>query len=371
MKKFFLLLFIPSLLFCKTNIYYNLGIDSYFKNNLEDSLSNFKKATSAFPESFLSWFYLGKTYYRLKMNKEAKDALLKASSLSLEDVKSRLLLAQILMEEEDYKNAAKSYKDVLSIEEENLEANFSLGKTYIKLEKFDDAIFYLKKAAELAPDEPEVHFSLGCALLSKDEPNFAKDAFTKAISLESNNPLFYYYRGNAYFKLADYTNPIDSDFVSVEDYRRAIEFGLYTPDVFFMYGNALLARGFYYLKTKNEKKAYDMLEKAIVEYKHAISLSEGASNAYNNMGLAYYYLDRTDEAIFYFKKSVELEPLIAFFHDNLGDAYYKKGDFKNSLLEFSLALELSPDYTPDDKILPFPARGIKEKIREAKRRVQK
>ncbi|MEW6103461.1 MAG: tetratricopeptide repeat protein [bacterium] len=371
MKKFLFLLFIPCLIFCETNIYYNLGIDSYFKNNLEDSLSNFKKATSAFPDSFLSWFYLGKTYYRLKMNKEAKNALLKASLLSPDDTKSRLLISQILMEEEDYKKAGASYKDVLSIDPENLEANLSIGKAYIKLEKFDDAIFYLKKALELAPDEPDANFSLGCALLSKDELESAKDAFTKAISLESNNPLFYYSRGNAYFRLADYTSPMDSDFVSIEDYKMAIEFGLCTPDVFFMYGNALLARGFYYLKTKNEKKAYDMLEKAIVEYKNAISLSPGASNAHNNMGLAYYYLDRIDEAISQFKKAVELEPLIAFFHDNLGDAYYKKGDFKNSLLEFNLVLELSVDYTPDDKILPFPARGIKEKIREAKRRAQK
>lgn len=369
MKRFFLILFLPGFLFCETNIYYNLGLDAYFKNELEDSLSNFKKAVTSSPDSAISWFYLGKTYKRLKMNKEAKDAFLKASNLDPTNIKSLLSLGEILIEEEDYKNAVLVYKNVLSIDEENFPANLSLGKAYIKLNKPDDAIFHLKKAKTQAPDESEPFFFLGMAFLAKDEPSSAIQEFTKAISQESNNPLFYYWRGNAYFSLADYTNPLPSEFCSVEDYRRAAEFGLYNPDLFFMYGNALISRGFYYLKTKDEKNGWDFLEQAIVKYKKAIELSPSASNAYNNMGLAYYYLDKLDEAISSFKNAIELEPQIAFFHDNLGDAYYKKGLFENALIEYNLVLEISEDYIPDEKILPFPPKGIKEKIREAKRRI--
>lgn len=369
MKRCFLVLFIPGFLFSQENIYYNLGVDAYFKNELEESLSHFKHAVSLFPNSAISWFYLGKTYHRLKMNKEAKDALLKARELDKHNLQPSILFADILIEEGDYQNASLIYKDVLSIDKENFHANFSLGKACLMLDKVDDAIFYLKKAEEQSPDESEVHFFLGKAFLAKDEKNAAIEAFTKAIVLESNNPLFYYLRGNTYFSLADYTNPIPSEFRSVEDYRKADEFGLSDPKFFFMYGNTLISRGFYYLKIKEEKKGWDLLEQAIVKYKKAVELSPSASNAYNNMGLAYYYLDRTDEAISQFKKAIELEPQVPFFHDNLGDAYYKKGSFENALIEYNLVLELSPDYTPDQKILPFPQKGIKEKIRETKRRI--
>lgn len=359
--------FMPGLLFCETNIYYNLGLDAYFKNELEDSLSNFKKAVSAFPDSAPSWFYLGKTYKRLKMNKEAKSALLKAKNLDPNNIQILLLFADILMEEHDYKNASLVYKNILSIDPENLSANLSLGKAYFFLDKPDDAIFYLEKAQ--ASGESEAFFFLGRALLAKNEGSAAIEAFTKAISLESYNPLFYYWRGNAYFSLADYLKPED-EFCSLKDYRKADEFGLSDPGFFFMYGNALISRGFYYLRLKDEKKGLDLFEQAIVKYKKAIELSPSASNAYNNMGLAYYYLDRTDEAISQFKKAIELEPQVPFFHDNLGDAYYKKGLFEKAFIEYNLVLELSPDYTPDvQKILPFPSKSIKEKIREAKRRM--
>jgi tetratricopeptide (TPR) repeat protein len=226
----------------------------------------------------------------------------------------------------------------------------------------------LKKAEMLEENMPWVYFYLGQAYLGKQDNTAAIGAFNKAITLESNNPLFYYWRGNAHFASADYNSPNDLDFHSAQDYQMAVEFGLNTASCYFMYGNTLLNRGFYYLKTEREQEAFDYFETAIVKYKKVIELDPTASNAYNNIGLAYYYLDRLNEAISAYKKAIDLEPVVVFFHDNLGDAYYKKAQFKKALSEWSLVAELDPDYVSNGGYFPLPQKSIKEKIREAKRR---
>ncbi|HPG31948.1 MAG TPA: tetratricopeptide repeat protein, partial [bacterium] len=103
-------------------------------------------------------------------------------------------------------------------------------------------------------------------------------------------------------------------------------------------------------------------------YRKVIILQPDASNAFNNLGLAYLGLNKIQESILAFKKAIEIEPTVSFFHNNLGDAYFKLGNFKDSITEWELALELEPDPDNIRSSLFGDKRNLRDKIRDAERR---
>jgi tetratricopeptide (TPR) repeat protein len=347
---------------------FKAGYYLYFKSDFEGAVKEFRKAIELNPTNAEYHFFLAKSYHKQKMFSKAIEELRYTIGIKSDHLQAHLLLGDIYFEEENWKEAEKSYLKVIEIDNNNFDAHFKVGQVYIKLKKVNEAIKHLKQAKDLNGDEPYVSFYLGQAYLEIEEISSAIGEFDNAIRLQTNNPLFYYWRGNAFFAAGDYRDPNDYNWRSVVDYQQAIEFGLTTPYVYFMYGNTLLNRAFYCLTVNRTTDSLDMLERAIVKYQEVIALEPTASNAYNNLGLAYYYLGRLDEAIEAYKKAIDLEPVVAFFHDNLADVYYKKAKFDEAIAEWQLIQELDPTYVVSDVYFPTPQKPIKEKLREALRR---
>lgn len=347
---------------------FNLGYQLYFKSDFEKAVKEFRKAIELDPTNHEYHFFLAKGYHKQKFSSEAIEELRYSIGINPQYLQAHLLLGDIYFEGENWEEAGKSYLKVIDIDAKNFDAYFKLGQVYIKLKKVDDAITHLIQAKKLNGDEPYVSFYLGQAHLEKEEISLAIGEFDNAIRLQTNNPLFYYWRGNAFFAAGDYRDPNDYNWRSVVDYQQAIEFGLATPYVYFMCANTLLNRAFYCLTANRLTDNLDLLERAIVKYQEVIALEPTASNAYNNLGLSYYYLGRLDEAIEAYKKAIDLEPIVAFFHDNLGDVYYKKAKFNEAIAQWRLIQELNPNYVVSDVYFPTPQKSIKEKLREALRR---
>ncbi len=347
---------------------FNAGYQLYFKSDFEGAMKEFCKAIELNPTNNEYHFFLAKSYYQQKLSSKAIEELRYTIGIKPEYLQAHLLLGDIYFEGENWSEAEKSYLKVIDIDANNFDAHFKVGQVYIKLKKVDEAITHLKQAKELNGTEPYSSFYLGQAYLEKEEVSLAISEFDKAIRLQSNNPLFYYWRGNAFFVAGDYRDPNDYNWRSVVDYQQAIEFGLTTPYVYFMYGNTLLNHAFYCLTVNRTSESLDILERAIVKYQEVIALEPTASNAYNNLGLAYYYLGRLDEAIEAYKKAIDLESVVAFFHDNLGDVYYKKAKFNDAIAQWKLIQELDPNYVVSDVYFPTSQKPIKEKLREAIRR---
>ncbi len=277
-KVSWLLIGLPYLLFAQTSNLFNSGYEEYFRNNLDGAEEAFKKAIEQEPGIALYHLYLGKTYHRKAEEDKAKKSLLEAIRLDGKEKRAYLLLGEIYFAEESFKEAEVYYKKAVELEPLSFDGHFKLGQVYLKFQEPDKAIYHLMKADEIEKDVSWVFFYLGQAYLGKDDKTSAIGAFNRAIMLESNNPLFYYWRGNGYFASADYNSPNDNDFHSADDYRMSIEFGLSTPACYFMYGNTLLNRGFYHLKTERQNEALDYFETSIVKYKKVLSLDSSASN---------------------------------------------------------------------------------------------
>ena len=105
-----------------------------------------------------------------------------------------------------------------------------------------------------------------------------------------------------------------------------------------------------------------------MQFKEVIKLDPNASNAFNNLGLAYLGINKLEEAITAFQTAIKLEPTVAFFHNNLGDAYYRQGKFEQAISEWKLAIELEPEYSEFKSTLYGDDRTIQEKIIDAQRK---
>lgn len=97
-----------------------------------------------------------------------------------------------------------------------------------------------------------------------------------------------------------------------------------------------LELGIIYLKKNNITKAKEMLEKAS-------SYAEDES-VYNHLGIVYAELKDFDRAISNFKKAVSLNYKNADIHFNLGLTYHNIGNINEAKREFSIAITLNPSY---------------------------
>jgi tetratricopeptide (TPR) repeat protein len=86
-----------------------------------------------------------------------------------------------------------------------------------------------------------------------------------------------------------------------------------------------------------------LTDKAIEEYKLAISLKPGFADAHNNLGVAYYNKGMIDGAIVEYKEALRLKPDYADAHNNLGAVYISQGRIDEAIEEYRVALRLKPD----------------------------
>jgi superkiller protein 3 len=98
----------------------------------------------------------------------------------------------------------------------------------------------------------------------------------------------------------------------------------------------------YFLKGNNacENKLY---KSAIEYYQKAIDINPNDAAAYNNMGLAYDYLQNYDEAIRCFQKAIAIDPNSVNAYYNMGIAYYNLGNYREAIRCYKKAIAIDPN----------------------------
>ena len=89
------------------------------------------------------------------------------------------------------------------------------------------------------------------------------------------------------------------------------------------------------------------LDKAISEYKQALSITPHYAETHNNLGAAYATKGRLDEAISAFKKAIAIDPNYINAYSNLGFAYYKKGNYKLAIIHYDTVVKLGGSVDPE------------------------
>jgi len=87
-----------------------------------------------------------------------------------------------------------------------------------------------------------------------------------------------------------------------------------------------------------------MPDRAIDEFKQALTLYEDYADAHNNLGVTYRKKGMLREAFLEYQKTLQLDPNYADTHNNLGVLYTKLGKIDLAVEEFKLAIKNKPVY---------------------------
>ncbi len=83
---------------------------------------------------------------------------------------------------------------------------------------------------------------------------------------------------------------------------------------------------------------------ALSAFKKAVSLYPDYGDAYFNMGIVYYELDRDDEAIEAYQKAIAIDPRDVTARNNLGNLYIRQGQLSAAIEMLEQAVRIDPTY---------------------------
>jgi tetratricopeptide (TPR) repeat protein len=191
----------------------------------------------------------------------------------------------------------------------------------IKQGKFDELLQFCSFYIECYPKDAYYYYKRGIVYeLHLKNYEKALSDYNSALSLESDNPEFYYQRGSVYSIL----NRLDE---SIHDLDQAISL---SPDI-------------YYLKMKAAIfHDYNHLEKAISEYNKILKLEPDNSDLHLCRSQAYTTLGFIDAALKDVNKSIEIAPYKAESYYRRAILYREKKNVEYALMDINMAISLAP-----------------------------
>jgi tetratricopeptide (TPR) repeat protein len=108
--------------------------------------------------------------------------------------------------------AIATFSKLLALQPKNLEALKERAENFINEAELDKALADLTRAKALAPSDPWVYHKTGMALFCQNRYEEAVEAFSTAIRLSPETPLFYFSRGELYLRHLDSRDKALADF---------------------------------------------------------------------------------------------------------------------------------------------------------------
>lgn len=215
------------------------------------------------------------------------------------------------------------------------------GVKYYEDGKTDSAIFAWKSALKYLPEDEEVHNWLGVAYFKKNNIDSAIYYYKKSIELNKENYQAYNNLGYVYFRQGDYKKALTY-------FEKALAINPFYEQAQLNYETTKRI-----LEGKRSLEAFELFEKAANEdslevqlqyYKKVIQLDSDYVDAYNNIGVAYYYLGQIDSSIIYLKKALDLNPSYPEANNNLGFILSQLGLNEKAIPFFLKAIKERPNY---------------------------
>ena len=202
------------------------------------------------------------------------------------DVNKLLILAKQDHQKNNFAEAFKIYKKILSIDSNHFETIFFLGVLNAQTKKYEQAKELLEKAIQIKPEMPELYNSLG--LIHRDMGNFDQSL--------------------AYFK-------------------KAIRI---FPEFAIAYNNMAIVY-----------KDLDDVKEAEKYFLYSISLDPKNSDPYNNLGTIYIDINQEDKAKEFFENSLRINPKNLQTLNNLGNLYKNIGQIDKAEKYFHEAIKIN------------------------------
>jgi tetratricopeptide (TPR) repeat protein len=212
---------------------------------------------------------------------------------------------------------------------------------YYQNQKYVEAITSWKKALQIIPQDAEVHNFVGLAFHRTGKLDSAIIHFQKAVELDS---LYYQAWNNL-----GYMQFLQGNYVAaLGNFYKALKAN---PN----YEQASLnfARASEILDGRLQVTAFELVENAaqmdslelqIANYRKALAIDSNYVDAWNNLGVAYFYYSNLDSAVICFKKALDKNPDYPPAHNNAGYVLDVLGQYDQAIAHYQKAVQLRPNY---------------------------
>lgn len=239
---------------------------------------------------------------------------------------SSLLVGDVLVSRERFKEAIEVYREVPKETAYGWSAQLRIADALYELEKLDEATAHLEDMAKQRPTRMDVLLKLGNYLRYKEKFTEAVSAYDRAFErLEKpgrQHWTLYYSRGIALERSKQWER-------AEKDFLKALEFQPEQPYVLNYLGYSWVEQG------KNIDQARDMIQRAVQQ-------RQNDGYIVDSMGWVLYRLGSYKDAVTQLERAVQLRPQDPVINDHLGDAYWRVGRRHEARFQWRRALSFKP-----------------------------
>lgn len=273
--------------------------------------------------------YLGIVYLAQHNAKKAKGALLKAVAFHQEDIKARVVLARIFLSERSPDLALEQVDAVLQGHPEHYEAQILKANAFVQKQDLQTARQVFTKAAQMRSDDPVIYYQL--ALIDRYEHRYDKANTHLDQALECE---------------ADYVPALAAKvslFMTRSQPQQALAF--LETKIAASKDNATLASVLYQMQG-SVLFAQKKYAKSEASFDTALALNPDLVAPYLSMARLYMVQNKIPKAIRQYQQILEKRPRFIQAHMALGAIYDALGETNQAEHAYEKALEIKPDFAP-------------------------
>jgi predicted O-linked N-acetylglucosamine transferase (SPINDLY family) len=256
----------------------------------------------------------------------------------------------------EFEQAGKVFEQILRGDPQHAAAWHHLGLVHLHQGLPERAAECISRAVSLESAEPVFQIDLGRACLALGRIDEAVDSFQQAILLAPDNPLAQYHLGAALQRRGDMIGAklryqqavrLDPDFAAAWNelgiaHQSCAEFDQ-AGDAFERLVRLVPALGGAHFNLGNVRMAQGRLLEAITCYARALERQRPFVEALNNLGTALHRLGRPEQALRAYEAALKIRPDFSGARNNLGALLHLLGRSSEAEACYRAALAVDPD----------------------------
>jgi len=202
----------------------------------------------------------------------------------------------------------------------------AFGILEFQLKNYDKALAHFDQAITLHSNNAVYYEWKGFCYGKLAQFENVLSSFQQAVKLNPTQSTFYHNIGVAYFNLGRYEEALSA-------YQQSIKLTPKHTNINLFWSKTYQDIGKIYYKLKRYKEA-------LSAYQQAITWDDQKADFYSYMGDAYFNLNYYENALSAYKHAIKLDPQNANYHGNLGDLFHYFGNYEKAIEAYQTALQL-------------------------------
>jgi len=207
--------------------------------------------------------------------------------------------------------------------------------------RYEEAIKTWNKALRIIPNDAEVHNFVGLAHHRLGDLDSAIISFETAVEIDPAYHQAWNNLGYMNFLQGNYEKALryfDESLQVNPNYEQARLNRQKTAEII---DGRLKIQAFELVEKTSQ---IDSLELQILNYRKALDVDSNYVDAWNNLGVAYFYYSNFDSAVFCLKKALDINPDYPPAHNNAGYILDALGEYDQAIAHYQKAIKLRPTY---------------------------